>query len=250
MTVKAPTLNDIPALRLLFKEAFGDGDEFLDRFFSVAFSPDRCRCISENGDILAALYWFDCEYEKKPLAYLYAISTKHTHRGKGLCKQLMESTHRDLQKSGYVGAILSPAEASLYGFYERFGYKTATHIRTFTAEKNGSMPLRRIPLAEYAAIRRRLLPEGAVIEEGVALRFLEEEAELYAGEGVLLAVKSSEGRLFSPEFLGDEKKAPAVLGALGKESGVFRTVGETTPLTMFLPFEEVTPPKYFGLIFD
>ena len=250
MTVKAPTLNDIPALRLLFKEAFGDGDEFLDRFFSVAFSPDRCRCISENGDILAALYWFDCEYEKKPLAYLYAIATKPTHRGKGLCKQLMENTHRHLQENGYVGAILSPAEASLYGFYERFGYKTATHIRTFTAEKNGSIPLRRIRAEEYAAIRRRLLPEGAVIEGGVALRFLEEDAELYAGDGVLVAVKMREDRLFSPEFLGDEKKAPAVLGALEKESGVFRTVGETTPLTMFLSFSDIETPKYFGIVFD
>ena len=250
MTVKSPDPKDVPALRLLFQEAFGDGDEFLDRFFSVAFSAKRCRCIEENGDVAAALYWFDCEYEGKPLAYLYAIATKQSFRGKGLCAALMEDTHRHLKEHGYIGAILSPAEPSLYGFYARFGYKTATYIRTFSADKSGSMPLRRISAEEYGAIRRRLLPEGSVIEEGVALRFLESDTELYAGDGVLLAAKMNEDTLFSPEFLGNTKKATAVLGTLGKESGIFRTVGDETPLTMFLSFSDIETPKYFGLVFD
>jgi len=250
MMVKSPTAADIPALRLLFQEAFGDGDEFLDRFFSVAFSAKRCRCIEENGDVAAALYWFDCEYEGKPLAYLYAIATKQSFRGKGLCAALMEDTHRHLKEHGYIGAMLSPAEPSLYDFYARFGYKIATYVRTFSADSHGSMPLRRISAEEYGTIRRRLLPAGAVIQEGASLDFLEADTELYTGDGVLLAARKNKDALFCPELLGDTACAPAILGALGVSRGVFRTVGEETPLTMLLSFSDLETPKYFGLIFD
>ena len=34
-----PTDNEIPGLRQLWQEAFGDADAFLDSFFQTAFSP-------------------------------------------------------------------------------------------------------------------------------------------------------------------------------------------------------------------
>ena len=250
MTVKHPEEKDTKALRLLFSEAFGDGGEFLDSFFKTAFSPKRCRCITENGEALAALYWFDCEYEGRPLAYLYAIATKKSHRGKGLCLSLMQDTHRHLKENGYIGALLSPAEPSLFDFYARLGYKTATYIGSLSSEAYGTTPLRRIDAEEYGIHRRRLLPEGAVIEGEVSLRFLEKTAELYMGDNVLFAAQKTEKGLFCPELLGDITKAPAILGALGISHGVFRTVGKASPLTMFLPFEQVTPPKHFSLVFD
>lgn len=49
---------DLPALRELWKEAFGDGDSFLDQFFSVAFAPERSRVAVVDGAVGAALYWF------------------------------------------------------------------------------------------------------------------------------------------------------------------------------------------------
>ena len=39
MTIKHPTPELIPLLRTLWKQAFGDDDRFLDKFFSTAFSP-------------------------------------------------------------------------------------------------------------------------------------------------------------------------------------------------------------------
>ena len=43
MSVTYANENLIPGLRELWKKAFGDTDEFLDLFFSTAYSPDRCR---------------------------------------------------------------------------------------------------------------------------------------------------------------------------------------------------------------
>ena len=48
-------------MRSLWQEAFGDEDDYLDIFYSTAFSPDRCLCLSKEGKMQAALYWFDCE---------------------------------------------------------------------------------------------------------------------------------------------------------------------------------------------
>ena len=40
---------DVPALRELWKEAFGDGDRFLDQFFEGPFAPERSRVAVVEG---------------------------------------------------------------------------------------------------------------------------------------------------------------------------------------------------------
>lgn len=49
---------DVPALRELWKEAFGDGDRFLDQFFEGPFAPERSRVAVVEGAVSGALYWF------------------------------------------------------------------------------------------------------------------------------------------------------------------------------------------------
>ena len=39
MIIKPPSKEEIPQLRTLWQEAFGDSDAFLDIFFSNAFAP-------------------------------------------------------------------------------------------------------------------------------------------------------------------------------------------------------------------
>ena len=64
---------EISSLRRLWKEAFGDTDEFLDAFFSTGFSPDRCRSITMEGETAAAAYWLPCVCQGQPFAYIYAV---------------------------------------------------------------------------------------------------------------------------------------------------------------------------------
>ena len=86
MTIDAPNVEQTAWLRRLWKEAFGDSDAFLDRFFTIAYSPDRCRCVTADGRVTAALYWFDCDCQGEKLAYLYAVATAQDCRGRGLCR--------------------------------------------------------------------------------------------------------------------------------------------------------------------
>ena len=63
MIINAPDSAQIPALRRLWQQAFGDSEQFLDIFFETAYSPDRCRCVIVDDQLAAALYWFDCGYQ-------------------------------------------------------------------------------------------------------------------------------------------------------------------------------------------
>ncbi len=251
MIIEAPTAAAIPALRTLWQEAFGDGDAFLDAFFSTAFSSARSRCITENGRVLSALYWFDCTYREGKLAYLYAIATAKDARGRGLCRTLMEHTHRYLQSLGYVGTVLLPASLSLYDYYRRLGYTDCTSVHTFEATASAS-PISTcvIDKAEYAALRRRYLPNGAVLQENENLDFWATQAAFFAADGAILTAFVQDGSLVCREILGDLSLAPHILASINCSTGSFRTFGATTPFTLWHPFSPISPPSYFGLTFD
>jgi len=92
MKIDYPLESQIGGLRLLWKEAFGDTDALLDVFWSTAFAADRCRCITIDDEVAAALYWFDCRFDDRPIAYIYAVATAKAQRKQGLCRKLMEDT--------------------------------------------------------------------------------------------------------------------------------------------------------------
>ena len=52
MIIENPVLQDVPALRALWKQAFSDTDSFLDSFFSLAFSPERAMVARQEGKIV------------------------------------------------------------------------------------------------------------------------------------------------------------------------------------------------------
>lgn len=252
MKIKNAVSSDIPALRQLWKDAFGDTDAFLDGFFCTAFSLGHSRCVFIDDALAATLYWFDCSVGNRKLAYIYAVATAPAHRGCGLCRALMTDTHDHLRSLGYVGAVLVPGEASLFEMYRKMGYRVCSHVTEFScAAAAGSIPLREASAEEYAAMRRQLLPAGGIIQEGANIAFLQKQAKLYAGEGFLLAADTSGETLRCIELLGDPRLAPTIVSALDKTRGHFRVPGDDRPFAMYLPLQEDAPaPAYFGLAFD
>ena len=141
-------------LKMLWHQAFGDGEEFIDLFFRTGFSPDRCQYLTENGQLTAALYWLDCAYRDQKQAYIYAVATHPDHRGKGLCRKLMEMTHQILARQGYTAALLRPADEGLRRMYRNMGYRTATLVSEFDCTAGVAVPIREIGTEEYARLRR------------------------------------------------------------------------------------------------
>jgi len=243
---------DIPHLQQLWVEAFGDSQETLDSFFTTGFSEDRFHCIKENNVPVSALYWFDCQLKGHKLAYLYAVATAKEHRGKGLAQRLMAQCHARLKELGYAGAILVPSDKTLFGFYEKMGYRTATTVTEFSCTwEDTPVALRELSPTEYANLRKTYLPPDSVLQEGATLAYLHTQAQFYAGEDFLLTATVQADTLLVPELLGNIQVAPHILRTLNTPKGAFRTVGTGRDFAMFLPLQPHCPhPGYFGLALD
>ena len=241
----------IPGLRDLWKKAFGDTDEFLDLFFSTAYAPDRCRCIAQDAAVQSVLYWFDCELAGQKMAYIYAVATDPDCRGRGLCRMLMEDTAEILRSRDYAAAILLPQEEWLIQMYAGMGFTPCTTVTEKLFPAGEAIPARRIGTAEYARLRRQLLPAGGVIQDGENLSFLAGMTAFYTGEGFLAAVMENDGELWCPEFLGNPKAFPGLVKTLGFSEGRCRMPGAERPFAMFRPLaKDAQIPCYFGLVFD
>ena len=253
--IDSPSKSQIPMLRYLWQEAFHDNDAFLNLFFKTAFDPQRCRCVTNihTHELLAALYWFDCQYMDKPIAYLYGVATARAYQKQGICVKLLQDTHMYLTNLGYEGAILVPGSEKLFQFYQKNGYQYASNIRELHCKADlEELTLIPINKAEYARLRKLLLPAGSVIQEKENLDFLETQVAFYMGLGFLLAAYPNKDTLYGTEFLGDISSAPAILHTLGYEKGTFRTPGCGRPFTMYHPLGNtvLSAPNYFGFAFD
>ena len=164
MIIKHPEMAQIEGLTALWVEAFEEPKEAAQCFFDSAFDPRRSLVCLEGDAVAAGLYWFDCLWKGRKVAYIYAVGTRIAHRGKGLCHALMEKTHEVLKSRGYHGAILVPAEESLFGFY-------------------GEMGLTPISMEEYLEKQKQLLPQEAVLHTAIAYEYLKHFAEFYAYPG-------------------------------------------------------------------
>ena len=252
MNFEHPGKEQIPQLVQLWKEAFGEYDGFWELFLETAFSSDHCRCIEESGQVIAGFYWFDCSCGEDKIAYVYAVVTDPRHRGRGLCRKLMSDVHGLLTNRGYASVMLVPADEGLREMYRKLGYEDCTRISTLTcATGEKSVELRNVSPEEYAALRRKMLPEDGVLQEGVQLPFLAAQAQLFAGEDFLLAAWLEGDTLHGMELLGNTTAAPGILRALGCDQGTFQIPGGERSFAMIHKLtENAVIPGYLGFSFD
>lgn len=252
MNFEHPGRKHLPRLTELWKEAFGEYDGFWELFLDTGYLPDHCRCITEDGQPIAGLYWFDCSCGGDKIAYIYAVVTDSAHRGRGLCRKLMEDVHSLLKETGYAGAMLVPADEGLREMYRKMGYETCTRVSVLSCNAaDDAAEIRNVSPEEFMALRRKLLPEKAVLQEGIQMPFLAAQAQLFAGTDFLLAAWREESTLHGMELLGNADAAPGILRALGCERGTFQIPGREKPFAMIHRLrEDALTPEYFGFSFD
>ena len=136
--------------------------------------------------------------------------------------------------------------------YAGMGYRDAGGLQEFSCEAGTEpIPFRTVGPEEFAVLRRRLLPEYSVIQEGRGLAFLAEQLQFFAGNDFLLAAYTENGVLQGLEYLGEKAAAPGLTKALGCTRGSFRTSGTEKSFAMFHPLTDVSiTPAYFGFAFD
>ena len=238
---RQPRPEEEAPLRALFTEAFGDGS-FTDLFFRTGYAPERC-LTAFDGALLAALHWFDCSLEGQKAAYIYGIAAFESCRGRGVGSALIRAALEKLNKRGYEAVFLVPAEPSLFGYYERFGFRAVSTIRELTLSASAPLPLKKLTTGEYADSRKKLLPAHSLLQEGPCLSLLAGYADFYATDRAVAAVSGD----MVWELLGDVSDAPGLIAALSLPTATVRTPGPGRPFAMALGTDG---PIYLGLALD
>ena len=152
MDIRLAQPSDRDGICALWQQVFGDSRETVEQFFE-AFPRCRSYVLREQGQVLSMVHALPQTLSPDvPAAYVYAVATAPEHRGRGLCRRLMEAACEDLRKEGFRLTVLTPASPSLFDFYGAMGYEpifTRAHS-TFS----GGTP---VSPETYLLLRERIL---------------------------------------------------------------------------------------------
>ena len=239
MIIRRPTEKDLPRLSQIWQQAFGDGAEDVEHFYTTAFCYDRC-LVAVHQTAVACIYWMDTQMAGRKIAYLYAFGVDAPCRSQGVGKALLEKTLETLKEEGYAGAVLVPGEESLYGYYEKQGFAPFGKAKkTVIKKKAPGLPITKADGKTYFAKRQSLCPAVQWTQE--AFSYLETFCDLYIGEDWVLAL----GREGVQEYLGTGEDLPHILYTLNIESAPVSLSGED-PCAMSFCFEEMSLPDTFS----
>jgi len=193
MTPRPSRKGDENALKALWREVFGDTDEYIDAFFQNVYQPGMASVIEEDGTVVAAAY----AVPFGAVRYIFAVATKPEYRGRGYGRAVVFAA------TGGEPAYLCPASATLRCWY-------ALTMRARTVSYRSSVPLpavrRKITAEEFRA-RREVWLDGiphAKYSDGI-LKLFSVTGEFFCGEhGDIYAV--DDGRVCEalPARAGDE----------------------------------------------
>ena len=122
---------DLDALKAVYREAFGDPEPYINRYFSSAlFQEGQVMVLEAEGHIQAAFHCLSGpSLSGRPLTYLYALGTRTAARGRGYGAAVVRACAQTALEQG-APACLCPASPSLHRWYaEKAGAKPLFSIR-------------------------------------------------------------------------------------------------------------------------
>lgn len=238
---------DEAGLYNVWKTAFGDTQEYIDGFFTHIYFPGMAAVYEHDGEIISAAYAVPLGKlmlpEKTPIdcAVTYAFGTLPEYRSRGIGSKVAKMTADMCKSTG--AAVLCPAEPSLFGYYEKLGYKTFfSAVKTiFLAEPNKFGALKIESARSYSALREELLSDIAHIAySGQVIAYQEYLCQKNGGGlfsinlgGTTCAASAEilpDGTLFLEELLCPSELAVSVASLIAGKMGAER-ISVHTPVT-------------------
>jgi len=219
--------SDLPQMRQLITDTYGDPPEVTDAFYRHFLTPDSCLVAEAEGTIVSACYALPGPEIRWPMGngysteYLYAMSTREAYRGHQLGVTLSRRIIDEiLDRSDCAYGV--PASPGLFPVYQRIcGTTPFTDVMENTQDRE---TLLQYPTAEatpisptrYAALREEMLANQAhgiypaayfALMEEFGVRFL-------ALPGALAAAETVDGVCHVWELLAPAGNVPTVAAAV------------------------------------
>lgn len=184
--------NDINNMTFLWNEAFGDSEEDIMFFINQKFNPQNTLVYDVDGKIASMLFLLEgnmrINNKMYPSYYLYAACTLNEYRGRGYMSLLLDFAKKTASDRGYYYICLLPASESLYGYYEKYGYKPVFKKKIFTVSSDKIIEM---PLSEnYDSNNLFSLRENAFkdidmfVWDNESINFAFEHHKLYGGQAL------------------------------------------------------------------
>lgn len=132
--------DDLNDIIVLWNEAFGDSEDDIKFFLDSRYIPENAVVCETDGRIVSVLFLLDgmMHINGKDYSsyYLYAACTSKDFRGKGIMSDMLGFAKSLSVSRNKQFIILKPGEESLYGYYEKFGYKSVFTKKTIKINDN------------------------------------------------------------------------------------------------------------------
>ena len=122
------TSTDIPKIKSLWKEVFGDSEDYIHRFITH-FGIDGCYVCQMNDEIIAMTFAIpttlinSINLKSISLKYLYACATHPNFRKQGIMEKLLATIYEESCSENYAGIFLYAANHSLQNYYKKLGFE-------------------------------------------------------------------------------------------------------------------------------
>lgn len=256
---------DIPVLKQLWRDTFGDPDELIDSFFELLCGVGTGIVCRDGREPVAMAYLLDgMRAGMVKCSYIYAVATKSEYRGRGCGAALMRACRSASRQRGNDVLCTSPAEPSLYDWYEGLLDMQPVSFSSeygIEPELSGALPaVRPADASEYNLAREQYLcgsPHVSFSDNYIAL----ELAVCRACGGGLFAVGSGfaacypeDGVLKIRELMCPEQSfhvsVAALAGKLGCRMASVQGRSFENPCIAAAPSELLPKGLWWGLALD
>lgn len=239
-----PQCKDIPRLKEIWRESFGDTPEYISLFFDSVFDEAMPLAFYCDGRPAAVLYRLKCRVSAGSEGfggrYIYAAATLEGYRRRGFMGQLLGFAQREAEAAGDFLALV-PGTERLYEYYSGYGYVPAMSRGAARMIYDGKSAGKFEGLSHEKAlsIRNRLLSgRDSFLWGERELSYAFKCTEFFGGEAVgdgesLAVLSRAGGELTVHELLSEAPQAAAqsLMGQYGCGSCVVHSVpgfGERT----------------------
>ncbi|MBR5861178.1 MAG: GNAT family N-acetyltransferase [Bacteroidaceae bacterium] len=106
----------------LWKEVFGDSDEFINTYMDNFYCIGNVLSIEHKEHLISMLHIIPFTIKDYKVAYIYAVATSPKERGKGYASLLIEGAIKEAKERGFSAILTIPANKGLRDYYSTFGF--------------------------------------------------------------------------------------------------------------------------------
>lgn len=199
------TDEDLKGIKELWKECFGDSDEYIDFFFSEHCLEKETLIYKEDSKVVGMLNLLPATMRTAdgyiPVRYVYAVGTLVNYRGRGIAGKLLRYANQELIRQG-IATILVPANEQLFQYYQKQGYQTLFYMKEEQKEFDDLSNM-----VTASSFKENEINEEVIIGDITPFEYKKLRDEFFEGLGYInWGISEIEYAIKENEFLGGKTK--------------------------------------------